>query len=197
MIALALLTLPLLIVDYLYIQEALANPEQSPTRGVIWWLTITGLTLIWLAFLVEFAVKIAIAECRIEYVKRNWLDLVIIIIPVLRPLRAAAVARTTRVFTLRGVGFKFCRYVVTLVVGLEATERYLHRLGLKSRLSASERELDRMTRNELMTELKKLRKRNMLWERWHEAEQAYLHQQGHRAFGKPIPGDDGPPPAGP
>src|SRR5262249_39597481 len=111
MIALALLVLPLLLLDYRYVHESHINPKFEPTHDWIWWVTITGLTIVWVAFMLEFTVKIAIAECRIEYLKRNWLDVVIIVIPVLRPLRAAAVARTTRVFTLRGVGFKFARYV--------------------------------------------------------------------------------------
>lgn len=189
MIALALLTLPLLVIDYLYIREANADPNQQPTSDWVWWLTIAGLTVIWLAFLAEFMVKIAVAECRIEYVKRNWLDLIIIVIPALRPLRAAAVARTARVFTLRGVGFKFCRYVFTLIVGLEATDRLLHRLGWKK--ASGRREPEAMTRHELMAEVKRLRRRNDQWERWHQEEQEFVSQRGGRMYGEPCPTEKG------
>lgn len=188
MIVLALLTLPLLILDYMYIQEAAAS--QATARDWKWWLTISGLTLIWLAFLVEFIVKIAVAECRIEYVKRNWLDLVIIVIPLLRPLRAAAVARTTRVFTLRGVGFKFCRYVFTLIVGLEATDRVLQRLGWKA--GPGRREPEKMTRFELMAEVRRLRRLNDQWQSWHRAEQEYLSAHRREPFKAAAPNSDAP-----
>src|SRR5688572_882985 len=57
MIILALLVLPLLLLDYAYIRET--GPEGA-TRGWMWWLVIGGLTLIWVAFTLEFLVKIAI-----------------------------------------------------------------------------------------------------------------------------------------
>src|SRR5262245_57123781 len=65
MIALALLTLPLLVIDFLYVQESHAAVGQEPGREWLRWLTIGGLTVIWIAFFIEFMVKIAIAECRI------------------------------------------------------------------------------------------------------------------------------------
>ncbi len=124
MLVLALLMLPLLVVEFLI----------KPTPGTwLWWICIIGLAIVWLAFLIEFVVKITIAESRFEYAKRNWLDIIIIIMPAFRTLRVAAIARSSRLFTLRGVGMKFGRSFFTALLGLEATDRLLHRIGLKKK----------------------------------------------------------------
>ena len=170
MIVLALLMLPLLAIEF-FIQ---------PVRfSLAWWLNVTALFVIWLAFLIEFVVKITIAECRIEYVRRNWLDIVIIVMPALRPLRSIQTLRLTktiRVFTLRGVGMKFARYVFTIVIGLEATERLLRRVGLKAR--SERKDPAKMTRHELTAEVKRLRRLVDAWEQWHEAHEAHVREHG-------------------
>ncbi len=43
--------------------------------------------LIWAVFAVDLVVKTVIAPDRIAYLRRNWLDVVIVVVPVLRPLR--------------------------------------------------------------------------------------------------------------
>jgi hypothetical protein len=169
MIVLALLVLPLLVLDYLYIKEG--GPD-GPTRGWMWWLVIGGLTLIWIAFTVEFVIKIAIAESRWEYLRRNWLDLIIIIIPVLRPLRVAAVARTSQAFRLRGVGFKLARYIFTLLLGMEASNRIMRRLGIKP--GPARKKPEDMTRHELIDEVRRRRKLTDNWEAWYARQQKYL-----------------------
>lgn len=172
MILLALLVLPLLIIDFMYIREGRDGSGEGPDKGALWWLVISGLTIVWIAFTLEFVVKIAVAENRIEYLKRNWIDLFIIVVPVLRPLRVAGMARTTRVFRLRGVGFKFARYVFTLLIGLEATNRMSERLGFKPRKARIDPE--EMTRHQLIAELKKLRRLSDDWSAWHAQQRAYL-----------------------
>lgn len=173
MIVLALLVLPLLVLDYAYIREANGG---AATRGWLWWLVIGGLTLIWIAFTVEFIVKIAIAEHRWEYLRRNWLDLIIIVIPLLRPLRVAALARTSQAFRLRGVGFKLARYVFTLLIGMEATNRLMLRMGVKRRTSRADPH--DMTRHELTCEVVRLRNLADAWAAWYDDQQAYLHRTG-------------------
>jgi len=69
MIVLALGILPLLLVEFL----------QSPETGTpLRYAVDIGFAVIWLAFVIEFVIKITIAESRPEYVRRNWLDLIII-----------------------------------------------------------------------------------------------------------------------
>ncbi|MGI5249243.1 potassium channel family protein [Actinacidiphila glaucinigra] len=48
-------------------------------------LTITIVT--WGIFVVDYLVRVAVAPHRWTYVRRRWLDLVVVILPLLRPLR--------------------------------------------------------------------------------------------------------------
>lgn len=51
---------------------------------------------VWGGFLVDFAVRLAIAEDRARYLLRHWYDVALVLLPMLRPLRllrALAVAR--------------------------------------------------------------------------------------------------------
>src|SRR5690606_5063103 len=84
----------------------------------------------------------------------------------------ASVMRTTRVFTLRGVGFKIARYVFTLFVGMEASDRLMRRLGLKN--VSGRKDPAAMTRHELMTELRRLRARTDAWEAWYAQHREFL-----------------------
>jgi hypothetical protein len=180
MIVLALAVLPLLAIELLYLDTA--SEQERTWLEVLCWV---GFGLIWLAFVIEFVVKIAIAESRMEYVRRNWLDIVIIVVPALRPLRATAVVRTSRVFKLRGVGMKLFRYAFAFVVGLDATDHFLQKLGLKRRKGLPEPE--NMTRYELMDEVKRLRRLADAWEAWHQAEREFLEQQNRGGLDAPPP----------
>lgn len=179
MIVLALIALPVLALDYYLVKES----SHHHTEGWVWWLTFGTLTLIWLAFLAEFVVKITIAENRIEYVRVNWVDMVIIIIPILRPLRVAMFFRSAQVFTLRGIGFKFLRYIFSTIVGLEAMDRILRRFGLKT----IGKDPEKMTRTELITELIELRKTNQKWREWYVAEQEFVIDQKLKPCEAPPP----------
>jgi len=172
MIILALIMLPIIAVDLLILAE-----HRELTYSWMWWLCMAGIWIIWLAFLIEFVIKIAVAESRFEYVKRNWLDVIILIVPFLRPLRVWRIAKTARVFTLRGVGMKAARYGFTLVIGLEATDRVLSRIGLKD--DKGRKDPREMTRHELISETKQLRRLVDGWEDWYAEHRAYLQSQGH------------------
>lgn len=188
MIVLALLILPLLLLDHLYLRANVLERDSWMNQPWVFWAVRIGLGVIWLAFLIEFIVKITIAESRVEYAKRNWLDIVIIVIPVLRPVRAAAA--TSRVFTLRGVGMKCARYVFTVIIGLEASERLLHRIGIRSR--SDRPDPADMTRHQLMQEVRHLRGLTDAWESWHEAHQVYLREHHDiDAFDAPAPSASG------
>jgi hypothetical protein len=180
MIILALFMLPLLAWEFL------APPLWGTWQ---WWASASGLAIIWTAFFVEFLVKIAIAESRLEYVKRNWLDVLILALPLLRPLRISYLARTSRVFTLRGVGMKCLRYVATILVGLEATDRMLERLGVK--VKKGRQDPRTMTRHELMSEVTKLRRLADRWNEWYELHGDHVKRHGTCVpFRQPRPCED-------
>lgn len=170
MIVLSILVLPLLAV------ELLVFPRYPVFQnGILGLLVPIGLGVIWLAFFVEFVIKIAIAECRIEYVRRHWLDVVIIALPVLRPLRVARIARTARIFTLRGVGMKFLRYGLAVIIGAEVGERLAERFGLKKNPRPDP---GKMTRHQLETELRLQRRRVDAWDAWFVEHRTHRERYG-------------------
>jgi len=83
--------------------------------------------LIWFAFTTEFIVMISAAEKKLVYCKKHWLDLAIILLPIISFLRSLQVLRATRlakvakvqqltkmarVYRLRGVSTKALRALV-------------------------------------------------------------------------------------
>lgn len=83
--------------------------------------------LIWFAFAAEFIIMVSAAERKFAYCKQHWLDLAIILLPVISFLRSLQVLRATRlakltkvqqlskmarVYRLRGVSTKALRALV-------------------------------------------------------------------------------------
>lgn len=179
MIILALLVLPLIGLEFFLVPK-MPERRQELAQAVI---VVTEIAIS-LAFLVEFVVKIAIAESRFEYVRRNWLDLVVICLPLLRMirvLRLARVAKTSRMFRLRGVGMKFARHILTMLLGLNITDRLLERFGVK--LHSGRKDPTQMTRYQLQDELRRRRREVDRWRTWHEAYQKHVARYG----GDPLP----------
>lgn len=65
------------------------------TRGLPWALEVLG-TVIWVAFLLDFALRLALAPRRAEYLRRNWLTALSLLLPALRVFRALRVVRAAR-----------------------------------------------------------------------------------------------------
>jgi hypothetical protein len=116
MIVLALLVLPILAVQYGW--EDLVHRERLLNVALD-----VGSTVIWVAFVIEFTLMIAIAEGRLRYCAKHWLELLIIILPVvdfmplLRTLRALRVVRPVltsyaRYYRLYGLAMKLWQYLV-------------------------------------------------------------------------------------
>jgi voltage-gated potassium channel len=53
-------------------------------------------TAIWLVFVVDFLLELALAPSKVGYLKRNWLTAVSVILPTLRAIRVLRVARALR-----------------------------------------------------------------------------------------------------
>jgi voltage-gated potassium channel len=56
--------------------------------------------LIWAAFAFEYATRLILTTARARFIRRNWTDLLIIVLPFLRPLRVVRSARALRVLRL-------------------------------------------------------------------------------------------------
>jgi voltage-gated potassium channel len=74
-------------------------------------LTVTSWT-VWGAFAVDFLVRVGLADHRPTYVVRHWYDVVLIGLPVLRPLRLLRLLAFSRILNRSAVGNLAGRIVV-------------------------------------------------------------------------------------
>jgi hypothetical protein len=168
MILIALLILPVLIVEWT-LNDRIAS---YPWLRVILHLSTGG---IWLSFVYEFVVMISVTPRRLHYCKTHWLDLAIILLPLisflrtLRLLRATKLASLTqvqkvtkivRVYRLRGVSMRFFRALLVLEVLqrllFSSPERRLARLY--DQLQMKEEELEDLRREIAVLEEEKERR---------------------------------------
>ncbi len=115
MLVLAFLILPLLALEFF--------GHLSPIGKA---LVEVGFWIVWLAFLAEFSIKISIAESKWQYVRRNWLDVMVLLLPLLRPLRVLRITRglqmgrSLRLLSLRAVGQKAITAIIFLIAHYRA-----------------------------------------------------------------------------
>jgi voltage-gated potassium channel len=94
MIIIALLIIPVLLIEWQFYEEVenFLNTDLSLLLGLI-----QG--FIWFAFAFEFLLLIAITDNKFSYIKRNWIDLLIILLPFVsfvRSIRLVKVAKITQ-----------------------------------------------------------------------------------------------------
>lgn len=83
-------------------------------------------TAIWIAFLIEFAVRLALAPEKTSFTKDNWLTVIALIVPAFRLLHAFRILRLTRAAR----GLRLVRLVGTANRGMNALRASLSRRGL-------------------------------------------------------------------
>ena len=122
MLVVALLILPVLLIEFRY-QELL--------QSTLWLKLLLSISmgLIWCAFTYEFILMVSSTKKKLAYIKKNWIDLAIILLPLisflrsLRIVRAAKLARFAklqqltkmgRVYRMRGMLAKTIRAFLVL-----------------------------------------------------------------------------------
>lgn len=101
--------------------------------GIVVWELVSGTTVlletigtvIWIIFIVEFAVRFALAPEKLPFLRSNWLTAIAILLPALRILRAFRVVRVAR--GLRGL--RLVRIVGTANRSMRALQATLARRG--------------------------------------------------------------------
>lgn len=71
---------------------------------------------VWVAFAIDFAVRVLLAENRWTYAVRHWYDVALIVLPMLRPLRLLRLLALARVLNRSATGSLVGR-VTTYVIG--------------------------------------------------------------------------------
>lgn len=125
MILVALLILPILGLEMLWADTIESN----------FWLMFAvevAVVFIWLVFAVEFFTMISVHEDKLAYCKAHWIDLLIILLPLVAFLRVLRVARLgkllrlermSRIYRLRGVFFRLMRALVLFEMLLRMNDK--------------------------------------------------------------------------
>ncbi|HUE14892.1 MAG TPA: hypothetical protein VMR25_12055 [Planctomycetaceae bacterium] len=176
MIGIALMVIPVLALDYYQpdhhpivtqVQNAMRMPAPRPAsvdakdawiaavahQPAVRVATRIGEALIWAAFAMEFLVMISVVDRRLRYCLQHWIDLLVIVLPLvgfLRTLRLARLARLnqlgrfTRLYRLRGSVLRAQRGMIVA----SFLDRAIHRnpqkrlARLKESLAEKEREVE-------------------------------------------------------
>lgn len=119
MLIIALLILPILLLEY-------GLREVIERNNWLMMLMHFSTGFIWCAFAFEFIIMISASDKKIAYVKKNWIDLAIILLPLISFLRSVRVLRLARlakvqklaklgrVYRMRGLGMKALRALLLL-----------------------------------------------------------------------------------
>lgn len=85
--------------------------------------------LIYIIFIVDFAIKLTLAPKKIEYLKNNWLTLIALAVPALRIFR---IFRVVRIFQAARVarGLRLVRVLTSLNRGMKALAASFERRGV-------------------------------------------------------------------
>jgi hypothetical protein len=162
MIFIAILILPVIAVEHFF-------ESQIKENSTYHLLVNLATCLIWLSFTVEFVAVMSLQNKKLRYCRQHWLDLTIIILPVIAFLRAARLARlarlkqiskTARIYRMRGVIFKFQRAImmVSFVKRLLHSRPEARLKSLQEKLHEKEQEIAAI--HEEIEELQRIIERN-------------------------------------
>lgn len=147
MMVMALLIMPILITEFFL-------KDQVAAYSWLRMLMHVGTGVIWFGFAAEFILMVSIAEKKLEYCKQHWIDLAIILLPLVSFLRSLQLARASRLaklmriqqltnlvraYRLRGTAIKAFRVLVLF----DLTHRIL-RVSEQRRIEKLEIELSEM-----------------------------------------------------
>ena len=97
------------------------------TSGLSPGLELAG-TLIWIVFLADFTLRLWLAPRKLEYLRRNWLSGLSLLLPALRLARLGRVWRVARL-ARAGRGLRLAKVLGSLNRGLRALRHTLRRRG--------------------------------------------------------------------
>lgn len=145
-------TIPMLIVTLLILPvvgiEFLFQDSISESPGLMIGLHVVN-ALIWFAFALEFILMVSVTERKLAYCKQNWINILIIVLPLIgflrtirlfKVLRVAKVGKLLRAYRLRGLMMRVMR--IALILNL--LERFMRRNPEKYLASLREKEQEKM-----------------------------------------------------
>ena len=166
MLMIALLILPVLLIEFGFSKQVQSMPILKLALSI-------GTGLIWCAFAIEFIVMVSATDKKLAYVKKNWIDLAIILLPLVSFLRSLRIVRTaniakfakvqqlskmSRIYRMRGLVAKSIRALMVLEVMHRILKHSPEKriLKLKARLIELEEEA-----NDIRAQIKRLDKKEV------------------------------------
>jgi len=149
MILIALAVLPLFALDWHW-----QNRAVTPRWHMLVFLWVSE-SLIWFAFAFEFVIMFSVSHKKLRYCRDHWIDLVIILAPIVgflrlvrvaRVLRLSEVSRAARVYRLRGLSQRMFRglLLLSLVRNLLEGDPAKHLAKLQDELRDRELDLEQL-----------------------------------------------------
>ena len=146
MMAIAFLVLPVLALEHFWAAEVRAHFAASLFLDI-------ASSAIWMAFAAEFIVMVSVADKKLRYCLSNWMDLVIVVLPIVeflpilrlfRLTRLLSLQQFARLYRLRGLMYKLWRAILLLDVlyRLIGDKKEKRLLRLKERLTAKLDDVD-------------------------------------------------------
>jgi len=118
------LEIPMIVLGFVWL--ALLVVELS--WGMSRFLELVG-RLIWLTFIIEFAVRLTLAPRKIPFLKNSWLTVIALLIPALRVFRVFQAIRILRVARVAR-GLRLVRVVTSMNRGMRALGAAMERRGV-------------------------------------------------------------------
>lgn len=146
MMAIAFLVLPVLALEHFWAEQVRAH------FVALLFLNIAS-SVIWMAFAAEFILMMSVADMKLRYCLSNWMDLVIVVLPIVeflpilrlfRLTRLLSLQQLTRLYRLRGLMYKLWRAILLLDVlyRLIGDKKEKRLLRLKEALATKLNEVD-------------------------------------------------------
>jgi voltage-gated potassium channel len=152
MIVLAFMVLPLLAIEYIWPQQAEEDPALARFLAL-------SAAVIWFAFALEFFVMISVSERKLSYCLAHWIDLAIVLLPIVQFLPLMRALRLTRllqeerlaswgvVYRLEGLALKAWQAFLLLQILQRLSRSPEKRLKrLEELLAIKEEEIDALRR---------------------------------------------------
>lgn len=148
MLVIGLLIMPIIAAEYLLKERVVEIPYLISGLEI-------GKAVIWLAFSIEFVLMVSVAERKLHYCKKNWIDIIIILLPLLAFVRGLQLLQTTkitrvnkliRLYRLRGLTNRAYRGLIVLEILERIFQRDPHKrlANLQLQMEQKQQEIVRL-----------------------------------------------------
>jgi len=139
------LIVPVLVVDFGFAETVQASQQLQLALAVL-------VALIWFSFALEFVIMVSLAPKKLAYCRKHWINIVIVLLPLLaflrslqlfRFLRVARASKLAKVYRLRGLTARLLKIALAfnLVERIMAMNPEKHAAQLEEKIAEKEKEL--------------------------------------------------------